>query len=134
MASIRTLFNTLTSYEILDNNDSIVVLYTSRKLLILINPMVPHIAEELWEKFSINKNMISVESWPVINISYEKINKIKIPVQVNGRMRSIIEVQKNLSKDDLEKIALNEKNVLKFLNGTPKKVIIVPNRIVNFVI
>ena len=49
-------------------------------------------------------------------------------------MRAIIEVQTNLSKDDLEKTALNEKNVLKFLNGTPKKVIIIPNRIVNFVI
>ena len=49
-------------------------------------------------------------------------------------MRAIIEVHSNLSKDDLEKIALNEKNVLKFLNGTPKKVIVVPNRVVNFVI
>ena len=49
-------------------------------------------------------------------------------------MRAIIEVQTNLSKDDLEKIELNKKNVLKFLNGVPKKVIIVPNRIVNFVI
>ena len=63
-----------------------------------------------------------------------KTNKIKIPVQVNGKMRAIIEVETNLSKVDLEKIALNEKNVLKFLNGTPKKVIVVPNRIVNFVI
>ena len=128
------MFNALTSYKILNNNDSNVVSYTTKKLLILINPMVPHIAEELWEKFSENKNMISAERWPVINTSYEKIDKIKIPVQVNGKMRAIIEVQTNLSKDDLGKIAMNEKNVLKFLNGTPKKVIIVPNRIVNFVI
>ena len=103
-------------------------------MFFLINPIVPHIAEELLEKFSINKNMISVESWPVINTSYEETDKIKIPIQVNGRMRSVIEVETNLSKDDLEKIALNEKNVLKFLNGAPKKVIIVPNRVVNFVI
>ncbi len=134
VASIRSLFNALTSYEILNNNDKSVVSYTTKKLLILINPMVPHIAEELWEKFSENKNMISVERWPVINTNYEETNKIKIPVQVNGRMRAIIEVQTNLSEDDLEKTALNEKNVLKFLNGTPKKVIIIPNRIVNFVI
>ncbi|MFL2830606.1 MAG: leucine--tRNA ligase [Candidatus Puniceispirillales bacterium] len=134
VASIRSLFNALTSYKILNKNDKSVVSYTTKKLLILINPMVPHIAEELWEKFSENKNMISVERWPVINTNYEETNKIKIPVQVNGRMRAIIEVQTNLSKDDLEKTALNEKNVLKFLNGTPKKVIIIPNRIVNFVI
>ena len=118
----------------MSNNDRRVVSYTTKQLLILINPMVPHIAEELWEKFSENKNMISVERWPVINTTYEEINKIKIPVQVNGRMRAIIEVQTDLSKDDLEKTALNEKNVLKFLNGTPKKVIIIPNRIVNFVV
>ena len=78
--------------------------------------------------WSVSKNPL------IINTSYEKTDKIKIPVQVNGKMRAIIEVQTNLSKDDLEKIAMNEKNVLKFLNGIPKKVIIVPNRIVNFVI
>mgnify|MGYP001493945694 FL=1 len=134
VASIRSMFNSLTSYKILSNNDRSVVSYTTKQLLILINPMVPHIAEELWEKFSENQNMISVEHWPLINTSYEKTDKIKIPVQVNGKMRAIIEVQTNLSKDDLEKIAMNEKNVLKFLNGVPKKVIIVPNRIINFVI
>ena len=78
--------------------------------------------------------MISIERWPLINTSYEKTDKIKIPVQVNGKMRAIIEVQTNLNKAELEKIAINEKNVLKFLNGVPKKVIIVPNRIINFVI
>ena len=134
VASIRSMFNSLTSYKILNSNDSSVVSYITKQMLILINPMVPHIAEELWEKFSENQNMISVERWPVINTSYEKTDKIKIPVQVNGKMRAIIEVQTNLSKEDLEKIAMNEKNVLKFLNGVPKKVIIVPNRIVNFVI
>ena len=49
-------------------------------------------------------------------------------------MRAIIEVQKDLHNDELKQIALKEKNILKFLNDTPKKVIIVPNRIVNFVI
>ena len=73
------------------NNDKSVVSYTTRKLLILNNPMVPHIAEELWEKFVVNKNMISDERWPIINTSYEETDKIKIPVQVNGRMRAIIE-------------------------------------------
>jgi len=48
-------------------------------------------------------------------------------------MRAIIEVPSNLNKEDLEKLALNEKNVLKFLNGSPKKSIIIPNRIINFV-
>ena len=60
-------------------------------------------------------------------------NNIKIPIQVNGKMRAIIEVPSDLNKDDLEKLALNQKNVLKFLNGKPKKSIVIPNRIINFV-
>ena len=133
VASIRSLFNTLSSYKILDGNDKSVILYSTKKLLILINPMVPHIAEALWQKLK-EKNMIAIESWPTFDNTFEEKNKIKIPIQINGKMRAIIEVQKDMNKDDLEKIALKEKNILKFLNVTPKKVIIIPNRIVNFVI
>ncbi len=133
VASIRSLFNTLSSYKILDSNDKSVILYSTKKLLILINPMVPHIAEALWQKLK-EKNMIAIESWPTFDNTIEEKNKIKIPIQINGKMRAIIEVQKDINKDDLEKIALKEKNVLKFLNVTPKKVIVIPNRIVNFVI
>ena len=133
VASIRSLFNTLSSYKILDGSDKSVILYSTKKLLILINPMVPHIAEALWQKLK-EKNMIAIESWPTFDNTFEEKNKIKIPIQINGKMRAIIEVQKDMNKDDLEKIALKEKNILKFLNVTPKKVIIIPNRIVNFVI
>ncbi len=133
VASVRSLFNTLSSYKILNNDDKSVILYSTKTLLILINPMVPHIAEALWENLK-EKNMIATERWPIVDDTFEEKNKIKIPVQINGKMRAIIEVQKDLKKEDLEKIALKEKNVLKFLNETPKKVIVVPNRIVNFVI
>ena len=57
-----------------------------------------------------------------------------MPIQVNGKVRAIIEVPIDLNKKDIEKIALKEKNVSKFLIDNPKKVIIVPNRVVNFVI
>ena len=78
--------------------------------------------------------MIALENWPTVDNTFEEKNKIKIPVQINGKMRAVIEVQKDLDQSDLEKIALNEKNILKFLSETPKKVIIIPNRVVNFVI
>ena len=57
-----------------------------------------------------------------------------MPIQINGKVRAIIEVPIDLDNDDIEEIALKEKNVLKFLNKNPKKVIIIPNRVVNFVI
>ena len=133
VASIRSLFNTISSYKIFNAEDKSVISYSIKKLLILINPMVPHIAEALWEKFN-ESNMIALQNWPTIDNTFEKKNKIKIPIQINGKMRAVIEVQKDLDKNDLEKIALKEENVLKFLNETPKKVIIIPNRVVNFVI
>ena len=133
VASIRSLFNGISSYEILNDDDKSVILYNTKKLLVLINPMVPHIAEALWEKLNENV-LIANESWPAVDKSFEEKDIIKIPVQVNGKMRAIIEVQKDLNNDELKQIAINEKNILKFLNDTPKKVIIVPNRIVNFVI
>ncbi len=133
VASIRSLFNAISSYEILNNDDKSVVLHNVKKFLILINPMVPHIAEALWENLN-EKALIANESWPTADKSFEEKDIIKIPVQVNGKIRAIIEVQKGLNNDQLKQIALREKNILKFLNDTPKRVIIVPNRIVNFVI
>ena len=133
VASIRSLFNAISSYKILNNDDKSVILHNVKKLLILINPMVPHIAEALWENLN-EKVLIANESWPIADKSFGEKHIIKIPVQVNGKMRAIIEVQKDLNNDQLKQIALKEKNILKFLNDTPKKIIIVPNRIVNFVI
>ena len=133
IASIRTLFNAIISYKITNVSDEAVVLYTTKKLLILINPMVPHIAEELWATLG-NSKMICDQAWPEIDHLYLKKNNIEIPVQVNGKVRAVIDVPFDTNKLDLEKIAMKEKNVLKFLNGIPKKVITVPNRVVNFVI
>jgi leucyl-tRNA synthetase len=95
--------------------------------------MVPHIAEELGEVLG-NSEMICNQSWPSIDISYLQKDNVEIPIQVNGKMRALINVPIDTNKIDLEKIAMREKNVLKFLNGTPKKVIIILNRVVNFVI
>ena len=95
--------------------------------------MVPHLAEELWNSLG-NENLISDEYWPKIDLNYIKKNNVKMPIQINGKVRAVIEVPIDLNKVDIEKIALKEKNVLKFLNKIPKKVIIIPNRVVNFVI
>ena len=133
VASIRSLFNFLLAYKVTNKNDEILILYSIKNLLILINPMVPHIAEELWESLNID-SMICNEDWPTVNSLYLEKNDIEIPIQVNGKIRALITVPLNKSKKDLELLALNEKNVKKFLNGKPKKVIIIPNRIINFVV
>ncbi len=95
--------------------------------------MVPHIAEELWETLQFD-GMICNASWPNVNSIYLLQNNVEIPIQINGKMRALINVPIDTDKNELELLALKEKNIKKFLNGKPKKVIIIPNRIVNFVI
>ncbi len=133
VAQIRNLFNVVFSHKIKNDDDAKVVLFVISRLLVLINPMVPHIAEELWYNLG-NKTSISNESWPKVDLSYIKKSNVKIPIQVNGKVRAVVEVPINLNNKDIEEIALKEENVLKFLNKSPKKVIIIPNRVVNFVI
>ncbi|MDC1035373.1 leucine--tRNA ligase [Alphaproteobacteria bacterium] len=132
VASIRTLFNHLVSYEVKTDTDKSILLFVTNKLLIMINPMVPHIAEELWKTLN-NEGLVCNANWPSINKTFMKKSTVKIPIQVNGKMRAVIEVSLDLSKEELENLALKEENVLKFLNGLPKKSIIIPNRIINFV-
>ena len=133
IASIRSLFNSVTAYETISQKDEFVVFHVIKKLLILINPMVPHIAEELWETLQFD-GMICNASWPNVNSIYLLQNNVEIPIQINGKMRALINVPIDTDKNELELLALKEKNIKKFLNGKPKKVIIITNRIVNFVI
>ncbi len=133
IASIRSLFNAILSYKVENECDEVVLLHTIKQLLILVNPMVPHITEELGEILG-NSEMICNQAWPIIDTSYLQKDSIEIPIQVNGKMRALINVPIDTDKLELKKIAIKEKNVLKFLNGTPKKVIVIPNRVVNFVI
>ena len=78
--------------------------------------------------------MICNETWPSVNNDFLLETNVEIPIQINGKMRALINVPIDTDKETLEKLALMEQNVKKFLNATPKKVIIIPNRIINFVL
>ena len=103
-------------------------------LLKLISPFAPHLAEEMWARLG-HETLIVKESWPVGDPSLAKENTITIAVQINGKMRGTIEVERDLDKDKVIEIALSLDNVAKQLANTePKKIIVVPNRIVNIVL
>ena len=100
----------------------------------LMSPMTPHLSEELWEILG-GESLIAQQSWPMVDETLLTDDTIIMPIQINGKRRGQIEVQKDLSSDDIERLALAETAVTKALNGTdPKKVIVVPGRIVNVVI
>ena len=100
----------------------------------LLNPIAPHITEELWQLLG-NDNTITYESWPTYDESKTINNTLEIGVQVNGKLRATISVEKDSSKELLEELALNEENVKKHLEAKEiVKIIVVPNRIVNIVV
>jgi len=103
-------------------------------LCVLIAPYAPHIAEELWKKMGNNQSIIEAK-YPQFNESYLVENSHKYPVSFNGKMRFMLELPLDLSKEAIEKIVLEHENSQKWLEGkTPKKVIVVPGKIVNLVI
>jgi leucyl-tRNA synthetase len=100
----------------------------------LLQPMIPHIAEELWQKLG-HKEMLVNTPWPVYDERLVVDDTVNIAVQINGKLKVAIEVVKDSSKEELEKVALGNDKVKAALAGKEvRKIIIVPNRIVNVVI
>ena len=103
-------------------------------LCIIISPYAPHICEELWQKLG-NKESISYVKFPIFKAEHLIEANHKYPVSFNGKMRFIIELPKNTSKEDVEKKVLKDRMTEKYLEGkVPKKIIVVPGKIVNIVI
>ncbi len=103
-------------------------------LLKLLNPVVPHITEELWHKMG-HETLLAEEAFPVADKALLEDDTATIAVQVNGKLRATIEIAKGLPKDEVEAMALKQENVQKFTEGKEiRKVIVVPNKIVNIVV
>ena len=100
----------------------------------LMAPMTPHLSEEIWSMLG-EDGLVAMAPWPKADPAMLVEDTITLPVQVNGKRRAEINVDKDLSKDEVEKIALAEEAVQRALSGAPpKKVIVVPGRIVNVVV
>ncbi len=94
----------------------------------------PFVAEELYTSIT-NKDFIDYESWPKYDESKTQLDIIKVALSVNGKLRATIEVKKDTSKEDLEKLALENENIKRHIEGkTIRKVIVVVNKIVNIVV
>jgi len=103
-------------------------------LLKLLAPFAPHISEELWNKCG-NANSITKASFPEFNESFVAENTHSYPVSFNGKMRFKLELSLSLSKDEIEQEVLNCEQAQKWIDGkSPKKVIIVPKKIINIVV
>jgi leucyl-tRNA synthetase len=99
----------------------------------LMSPMTPHLAEDIWHHQG-GAGLCATAPWPVADDTMLVEDSLTLPIQINGKRRGEITVAKDLDKAEVEKLALAHEAVQKALNGgAPKKVIVVPGRIVNVV-
>ncbi len=100
----------------------------------LMSPMTPHLAEDIWAHQG-GEGLVATAPWPVADEAMLVDDTVTLPIQINGKRRAEISVAKDLARDEVEKIALSTEAVQKALDGNaPKKVIVVPGRIVNVVV
>ena len=131
-------YNTSVSAFMICINELSSMKCTSREiyndLVVVLAPFAPHIAEELWHKLG-NDTTVCDAKWPEFNEAYLVEQSVKYVVSFNGKPRFNIEVATGTDKAEVERLALTNEAATKWLDGkTPKKVIVVPNKIVNVVI
>ena len=100
----------------------------------LLSPMVPHLAEDVWAMLG-GKGLVTQAAWPVADPALLIEDSVTLPIQINGKRRAEITVPKGMDAAEVEKLVLADDAVVKALGGVaPKKLIVVPGRIVNVVI
>ncbi len=100
----------------------------------LMSPMTPHLSEDIWARHG-QDGLITTAPWPEADASMLVSDEVTLPVQVNGKRRAEITVPADLGKEDVEKAALADPAIVRTLDGAqPKKIIVVPGRIVNVVV
>jgi len=106
-----------------------------RPLIILLAPVAPHIAEELWERLGGKPSIFDHARWPVWDRRKLRVNMVELPVQVNGKLRAKVRVARGAPKKIVQEAALAEANVSRQLEGVEiRNVIHIPDRLLNLVV
>ena len=117
------------------DSDYKVLSFAINSLLRLLYPFAPHISSELWEKLSKNTSGLHEQDWPNFDPAAIVDNNFELVIQINGKRVDSITCAKSLTKEELEKLALNNSKLqTKLKDQTIKKIILVPSRLINFVI
>ena len=124
----------LTKYKIKEKNDEVALSHVLKILIRVIEPMVPHLAEECWT-FTQSGHSIISEPWPAVDQSFLEKNEVIVVIQINGKRRAEINIEKNTSEDEIYKKIKEIKNIKDALEkNNILKSIYVPNKILNIVL
>jgi leucyl-tRNA synthetase len=134
VALIRELSNRLEAFDPEDPAAPVLLREGLETLVLLLGPMVPHLAEELWRRLG-HDRLLADTPWPTADPAWLIEDQVTVAVQVNGRLRATIELPKGSGREALEAAALADPNVVRGIAGKPlKRVIVVPDKIVNVVV
>jgi len=137
ISAVMELFNLLSAQVAegtTERPDDWAVAEAMESILLLLSPMVPHLAEELWEMTG-HATPLTRTVWPTFDQDLIREEEITLVVQVNGKVRSRLLVAPGTSEAEIKARALQDDKVVKAINDTRiRKVIVVPNRLINIVV
>jgi leucyl-tRNA synthetase len=134
IAANMELVNTLTKFTDDSDNGKAVRQEALEAIVLMLAPIVPHICHQLWFDLGHQEALVTA-SWPQVDESALEQDSIEWVVQVNGKLRSKISVSAKASSEEIQALALNDEHAKRFIDGkTIRKVIVVPNKLVNIVI
>jgi leucyl-tRNA synthetase len=134
VARMRELTNALADLDGKGEGEAWALREGSEVLVKLVNPFMPHLAEELWTRLG-HGDLLADQPWPEADPALVVEDTVTVGVQVNGKLRATVELPRDCDQKTAETVALAEPNVQRAMEGkSPRKVILVPNRIVNVVV
>ena len=134
IAAVMELVNEVSAFNVDNELDRQVIKEAIESILLLLSPIVPHICHQLWLDINHDQPIIDAR-WPKFDSSLLKSETSLIVVQVNGKLRSKLEVDASISEDELKSMALSDEKVARFIDGNEiKKIIVIPEKLVNIVV
>ena len=134
VAQLHILVGAIGDLKETDTKSNQVRDFAIKTLTQLLSPFSPHIAEELWQACG-GEGLVADAPWPEADEAWLVADEVEIGVQVNGKLRATIKLPVDCDKAVAEEKALAQETIVKYLDGnSPKKVIVVPNRIINVVL
>jgi leucyl-tRNA synthetase len=136
VSAVMELFNTMSGIDIkkISNDQLPVMRLAMESLVLLLSPIVPHFAEELWAELG-HESSVLLAPWPQYREDALVKDELLIVVQVNGKLRSRLQVATDTDEETIKEMALSDERIEKFIDGKEvKKVIVVKNKLVNVVI
>ena len=133
IARLMELVNAMNRYEAIEGKNNALIKKAMNDLILLLAPCTPHFAEELWH-LSGNETSVFKAAYPTFDESKLVRADVEYAVQINSKIKTRITLSKDMAREEIEKAVLSDSEVIAALSGaTPKKIIVIPNRLVNII-